>query len=338
MDGEYYLWIEFSRYSAEYGAHRYILFNSDNKEIENLIEEHRAFVDDSAKKPPKHNYTTTHLLQQQHKLMQRKSPRLAKSNTLSTVPNLINGKQYVSVKETGTVRRKLNLEDEKDDDTEENEADVEAWPETDPLEDFKMLLNYWGDESVQALVEDNAARRKTLSEIHTMGPKTHAQAKEKMRKKDSNLAKPSNAEIYLETYKRKPGRTYKTNTDEVKYAEVQALVDAGKIAEANALVVGGKTHGQNWLVGRQGKKCVKNSTPAPTENYVQELTTKRRQDLEADLEAKVDQKVQENMSLMLKKLREANPDFNFDIGPLSATPTSGQDDNNTPTTQGGTEF
>ncbi|KAK1402129.1 hypothetical protein POM88_001734 [Heracleum sosnowskyi] len=84
-----------------------------------------------------------------------------------------------------------------------------------------------------------------------MGPKTHAQAKEMMRKKDSNLAKPSNSEIYLETYKRKPGRTYKTNTDEVKYAEVQALVDAGKIAEANALVVGGKTHGQNWLVGRQ---------------------------------------------------------------------------------------
>ncbi|KAK1365972.1 hypothetical protein POM88_041533 [Heracleum sosnowskyi] len=48
--------------------------------------------------------------------------------------------------------------------------------------------------------------------------------------------------------------------------------------------------------------------------------------------------VVENMSLMLKKLRKANPDLNFDIGPLSATPTSGQDDNNTPTTQGGTEF
>ncbi|KAK1399416.1 hypothetical protein POM88_009279 [Heracleum sosnowskyi] len=57
-----------------------------------------------------------------------KSPRLAKSNTLSTVPNLNNGKQDVSVKETGTVRRKLNLEDEKDDDTEENEADVELPP------------------------------------------------------------------------------------------------------------------------------------------------------------------------------------------------------------------
>ncbi|KAK1400724.1 hypothetical protein POM88_000329 [Heracleum sosnowskyi] len=48
--------------------------------------------------------------------------------------------------------------------------------------------------------------------------------------------------------------------------------------------------------------------------------------------------VVENMSLMLKKLRKANPDLNFDIGPLSATPTSGQDDNNTPTTQGDTEF
>ncbi|KAK1361083.1 hypothetical protein POM88_045557 [Heracleum sosnowskyi] len=34
----------------------------------------------------------------------------------------------VSVKEIGTARRKLNLEDEKDDDTEENEADVELPP------------------------------------------------------------------------------------------------------------------------------------------------------------------------------------------------------------------
>ncbi|KAK1402130.1 hypothetical protein POM88_001735 [Heracleum sosnowskyi] len=34
------------------GAHRYILFNSDNKEIENLIEEHRAFVDGLADPRP----------------------------------------------------------------------------------------------------------------------------------------------------------------------------------------------------------------------------------------------------------------------------------------------
>ncbi|KAK1386767.1 hypothetical protein POM88_014945 [Heracleum sosnowskyi] len=64
--------------------------------------------------------------------MQRKSPRLVKRNTLSPVPNFINGKQDVSVKETGTARRKLNLESEKDDetndDTRESKTDVELPP------------------------------------------------------------------------------------------------------------------------------------------------------------------------------------------------------------------
>lgn len=32
----------------------------------------------------------------------------------------------------------------------------------------------------QALAETNSAHRKSLSETHTMGPKTHAVAKEKM--------------------------------------------------------------------------------------------------------------------------------------------------------------
>ena len=61
--------------------------------------------------------------------------------------------------------------------------------------------------------------------------------------------------------------------------QVQELVNAGKITEANALVHGGKPHGRNWLVGKKGQKS------APSDQYVQELSAKIKQDLEADLEA-----------------------------------------------------
>lgn len=116
------------------------------------------------------------------------------------------------------------------------------------------------------------------------------------------------------------------------------MVNEGKIDEANAVVAGGKTHGRNWLVGRQGKKLEKKSTSAPTDGYVQELTTKIRQELEADLEAKVNRKVKENMSFMLTKLGEANPDLNFNLGDFCPIASSDQDDNGTPITPGATGF
>ncbi|KAL6527917.1 hypothetical protein OROMI_029728 [Orobanche minor] len=73
------------------------------------------------------------------------------------------------------------------------------------------------------------------------------------------------------------------------------------------------------------------------DQYVQELSAKIKQDLEADLEAKVNVKVKENMSWMLKKLRDTNPGLKFDITDLCATASSDQDDNGTPFTQGGTD-
>lgn len=110
------------------------------------------------------------------------------------------------------------------------------------------------------------------------------------------------------------------------------MVDVGNIAEADAVVSGGKSHGRNWLVGRRGKMLEKNPTSAPTDSYVQELTKKIKQDLEADLEAKVNRKVKENVSWVLKKLGEANPDLNLDVGDFCVTTTSDDDDTGTPAT------
>ena len=104
------------------------------------------------------------------------------------------------------------------------------------------------------------------------------------------------------------------------------------------MVSGDKEHSRDWLVGRA---CTKetgqcsSSAAIPTEQYVQELTTKIKHDLEIELEAKVNRKVQENLTWVLKKLGDANPDLKLNIGDFCATVSSDQDDNGTPVTQGG---
>ncbi|KAL6530168.1 hypothetical protein OROHE_014521 [Orobanche hederae] len=119
--------------------------------------------------------------------------------------------------------------------------------------------------------------------------------------------------------------------------EIQKMLSTGNDAEADAIASKGKSHAQNWLVGRRGKKAISASTQAPPiDQFVTELTTKIRNDLEIELEAKVNIKVQENMTSLLKKLGEVNPNLNLDIGEFCATISSDQDDNGTPMTQGGT--
>lgn len=91
-------------------------------------------------------------------------------------------------------------------------------------------------------------------------------------------------------------------------------------------------HGRNWLVGRQGTVLASENNPSIPDPNVDELTAKISRNLESEMEAKVNRKVQENMAWMLKKLGEANPGMKFDIGDYCATFSSDQDDNGTPIT------
>jgi len=83
-------------------------------------------VTGSAKKPTKRNYITAHKLQQQHKMKKKKPPQVSKKK-LSPVPDMNNGKEDIIVMDKGT-KRKLNVENEPDDDddTRENETDAEV--------------------------------------------------------------------------------------------------------------------------------------------------------------------------------------------------------------------
>ncbi|XP_063936190.1 uncharacterized protein LOC135147239 [Daucus carota subsp. sativus] len=53
-----------------------------------------------------------------------------------------------------------------------DEERIQNRPDHIPLEDFKMLLDYWADDGVQILAEDNKARRNMYVETHTLGCKS----------------------------------------------------------------------------------------------------------------------------------------------------------------------
>ena len=98
------------------------------------------------------------------------------------------------------------------------------------------------------------------------------------------------------------------------------------------MVTSYKDHGRNWLRGRPGQSS---SSAVPSDNnYVNELTAKIKHDLERELEARLNIKVQENMTMMLKRLGNANPDLKLDLGDFCPTISSEQDDTDTPLTGG----
>lgn len=115
------------------------------------------------------------------------------------------------------------------------------------------------------------------------------------------------------------------------------------------LVSGGKkSHTPGWLIGRHDPSLVKTQAPAPapTDPYIEELTKKIRQELVGDMEAKlekrvneevdakVNQKVQDNLAIVLKKLAEANPGLQIDLGQICATVSSDTIGDGTPMTSG----
>ncbi|KAK1366152.1 hypothetical protein POM88_041713 [Heracleum sosnowskyi] len=194
---------------------------------------------------------------------------------------------------------------------------------------------YKSHESVHELAEENKARRESVADPHTLDPDSMAVLRDKLKKSDLNLASPPDAAVYLESREREEGRTYKTNTAELKkrMSEIKKRMAVGE--NVDELIANGKSHGPDWLKGRQGKKADLASTSATTDPFIDDLTAKIRRDLEVELEAKVKRKVLDNMAMLLKKLGEANPSLNLDIGDLSPI-ASEDDENGTPLTAGTT--
>ncbi|KAK1369068.1 hypothetical protein POM88_035160 [Heracleum sosnowskyi] len=215
-------------------------------------------------------------------------------------------------------------------------------PNTIPLEDFKLLVKYRGDEAVQELAEENEAHRASVTDTHTMGPNSMAQVRENLKKGNPDLGSPSDAQVYLDSHEREEGRTYKTNTAEIKKRIIEIKKKVVACEDASELIANGKSYGREWLKGRHGKTAslasasvrTKSRKPsAPVDDpFLDDVTEKIKRDLEVELEAKVNKKVQDNMAMLPKKLAKDNPGLNLDIADCCATIPSEDDENATPFT------
>ncbi|KAL6566705.1 hypothetical protein OROMI_015109 [Orobanche minor] len=149
------------------------------------------------------------------------------------------------------------------------------------------------------------------------------------------------AKIFAKTRKRKPGRKYKSNPDVMQFRidTINKKLESSEGLDGLEELVSGekKSHGPGWLIGRHDPKVLKTSTPAPapapTDSYMQELTKKIRQEVVVEVDGKINQ-VQDKLTLFLKKLAEANPTLNIDIGEFCATISSDTVGDGTPMTDG----
>ncbi|XP_065876885.1 uncharacterized protein [Euphorbia lathyris] len=205
-------------------------------------------------------------------------------------------------------------------------------PNDIPLDEFKMLLKYWNDPKVKTLAKKNAISRKKIKDTHTTGPRSFAQ----IRKKLPDHATPTKAEIFVATRKRKEGRQYKLPNEILKYrlSTIEEICSIGANTESvDQLICGDSSHGSTWLVGRRGvpKKLKKQSATEVPNSYVEELTTKIRDQLANDMK----QQMRDNMTWMINKLGEANPNLKVDVDEMfggisceneNATPSKCGDD------------
>ncbi|KAL6536633.1 hypothetical protein OROMI_026214 [Orobanche minor] len=208
------------------------------------------------------------------------------------------------------------------------------------------------DEPERQSDEDDDNR---IIESHTTGPRSFAQVAHKLRLQkleemhntgDGDCeVEPvliSDADIYLETRKRRETGKYKVLPKEVAENFTQKIDDVKKVLKtdgveaADKLVHGDKKHRPSYLIGRlvQEKKP-KSKSLAPSasssvqadDQYVSDLTAKIRAQLQQEMDEKLDKKVRE----MMKMLADKNPDLRLNIEDSEkATEESRGDDNVTP--------
>ncbi|KAK1352117.1 hypothetical protein POM88_053621 [Heracleum sosnowskyi] len=172
---------------------------------------------------------------------------------------------------------------------------LENRPNNIPLETFKSLLEYWGDETVQERAKKNAESRSKIVDTHTAGPKCFSQLKHKMKKKRPDDGEPSQGRVFIKTRKRRVGRKYKTDPSVINYRIEKIKKNIGTSGEdIQELITDGKLHGPSWLIGRSSNPS-KISATAPRGTYVQDLTSKIRESLVEEVEAKVSKKMQEEV-------------------------------------------
>ncbi|XP_063939733.1 uncharacterized protein LOC135148442 [Daucus carota subsp. sativus] len=151
-------------------------------------------------------------------------------------------------------------------------------PQSIPLEKFKILLQYWGDEKIKSTAVKNANNRRKVIDTHTAGRTSFAQIRNDMKKVQSTPDTPTKADIYPKT--RKNHEKKATKDAEGNDIEEEADANAEDMAEEAAKTVDeidSAAHGPNWLVGRSGRTSKTRNITTHKSRKAEELATLRKE-------------------------------------------------------------
>ncbi|KAL8109477.1 hypothetical protein AgCh_025536 [Apium graveolens] len=163
--------------------------------------------------------------------------------------------------------------------------------------------------------EKNSKSRLQFTDTHTVGLKLFSQVRHDMGKNLAPGQKLCDGQIFIKTLKGKPDRQYKINPDVINF-RIETLEKKLNSSEGldgvDELIPGGKkSHAPGWLIGRHDTKTVKKATSAASsDQYLQKLTNKIKENCVEEMEVKIEkinQKKQENLALVLKRLANTNP-------------------------------
>ncbi|KAL8148906.1 hypothetical protein AgCh_006059 [Apium graveolens] len=196
----------------------------------------------------------------------------------------------------------------------------------------------------KARAEKNSKSRRQFTNTHIVGPKLFSQVRHDMGKNLAPGQKPCDGQIFIKTRKRNPDRQYKINPDVINFrikTLEKKLNSSEELDGVDELISGGKkSHAPGWLIGRHDTKTVKKATSTASSNqYLQDLTNKIKENCDEEMEAKIEkinQKNQENLALVLKRLADANPGLKIDLDQICGATSSETRANGTPLTGGPT--
>ncbi|KAL6582650.1 hypothetical protein OROMI_004728 [Orobanche minor] len=184
----------------------------------------------------------------------------------------------------------------------------------------------------------NSTNRRNIIDTHTAGTTSFAQISHEMKLKNPKQVSPRKSRLFIETRKRDPKKKYKTDTEAIKtkIEDIEKIITSnGESDTTDQLFCEAETsHGPTWLVGRHVKPSKKKEKNIIVyeDNFVQQLRLEIKEELAAEMEEKLNKKVQENLRMVLKKLGEANPSFNLEVEELY-TSNSSDGENGTPVTE-----
>lgn len=205
-------------------------------------------------------------------------------------------------------------------------------PSDIPLDEFKVLIKYWGSKKVQEIAEKNASNRKKIVDTHTAGTTSFAQISKQMELSNENGEAPSKVEMFIATRKRKDGQDYKSPTELINYklSSLQEICSSGANSNSIEQFIGSEaSHWSSFLVGKRAlpKKPKTSSTGTSSELPidVEQLTARIEENLHVKVEETVNQRVTDKMSLVRKKLNDKYPDLAIDLDDFEVS--SEHDDN-----------